>query len=839
MRLAQYLVEQRVVRYESGAWSLPQHLHAGDLAPSMAQALQARVAALKPGARELALVFALCPEQRFSFEDCLALTAHRQSARLLHELDELLIADVLRIAGERYELAQQTWVAALRAERGDASELHARLAELFHARGNEGFHAAQHLLRAGQQGRGLDELVDHATQSQQLTDKSPEAFSALIQALPSDWYATYEATLHLCERARRPGKDAFALLSRLAGLVAFGAIDDITHPLALINRLYRDSGLELHASLPADMDAGERLKRALELTQQRHDQAAEQDKVLDPLTAIRQLARAQIQTTAVIAMGHDHHFLSKLPSLAPYVPLSPALGVVDQLVLGLTHRLRGQIEQARQVYGALLERVAQPDRGGLDETHHHYLTFGVMNGLGLLEASMGIPKAMERAAAIEVDPLSRVNATLIRMLYHLWQGQADAADRCDRELELLRTQNGPRQWFEGAHLLTEVTAHAAAGDLTRVKQTLDGIAAMAAQWLGWVPIHHYARGEYHRIRGDQQSALKHLDIALNLTGPGRHQVWSDAAGARLKTLNDLGAFQQAREEGERNLAAALEAGLGYASHSLRLPLALAQARLGEHDAAAANADAVIAYFEGLGSTGLNLGLAYETRARVASVAQDKASFERYAAKCAGQFASAANRALMARYATLLREARQAIAEISADIETVAELEASKTHSAIASQITMMLRSCHTPAERSQRMLELLAQQSGVRSGFLYGVSGQTPVISAKLGHHELPARIDALAREYLFNEINEQDVTKSGEELQTTDTVNAEWTGEDGERYRPVPLSHPTDLGFAIVGLALLVIEREMVFIYPAQLASELSRFAFDSGDVSVLIAPD
>ena len=452
---------------------------------------------------------------------------------------------------------------------------------------------------------------------------------------------------------------------------------------------------------------------------------------------------------------------------------------------------------------------------------------------------MGIPKALERAAAIEVDPLSRINATLIRMLYHLWQGRADQAERCDREIELQRTQNGPRQWFEGAHLLGLVTAHAAIGDLTRVKQTLDGIAAMAGRWLGWVPIHHYARGEYHRIRGDQQNALRHFDIALNLTGPGKHQVWADAAGAKLKTLNDLGAYQQVSEEGERYLAAALAAELGYASLGLRLPLALAQARLGRHAEAVANTDEVIAYFERLGSTGLNLGLAYEMRARVASAAQDKDGFELYAAKCAGQFASASNRALMARYATLLREARHAIVEISAEVEAAAELEASRTHSALASQITIMLRSCHTPAERSHRMLELLAQQSGVRMGFLYGVTGQTPVISAKLGQHELPARIDALAREYLFNEINEQDVTKSGEDLQTSETVNAEWTGEHGERYRPVPLSHPTDEGFAIVGLALLVIEREAAFVYPAQLASELSRFAFDSGDVSVLLAPD
>jgi hypothetical protein len=839
MRLAQYLVEQRVVRYESGAWSLPQQLDRSVLAPSMGEALRARVAALSPGARELAQLFALCPEQRFSFEDSLALSDHREAARLLRELDELLVADVLRVAGERYELAQQTWVPVLHGGAEHERALCLRLAALFCARGNEGFRAAQYLLRGGDEERGLEALVAHAVESQQLTDRSPEAFSALLAGLPHDWYATYEAGLRLCERKGSPGRHAFALQSRLAGLAAFlGGGEDITHPLALLRRLRRDSGLDIHAELDPSMEPGERLARTFELAQRRHENAPEHDRVLDPLTAIRQLARAQIQSAAVIAFGYNHDFLAKLPSLEPYVALSPAIGVVHQLIVGIRHRMRGQFEQARELYDVMLARVAQPDRGGLDETHHRYLTYGVINGVGLLEASMGLRKALERAETVDADVLNRINATQIRMVYHLWQGQADMAERCGREIELQRTQNGPRQWFEGAHLLAEVTAHAAAGDLTRVKQTLDGIAAKAAQWLGWVPIHHYARGEYHRIRGDHQAALKHLDVACNLTGPGKHQVWADAAGARLKTLIDIGAHDRARDDGERDLAAALAAGLDYGSHSLRLPLALAQARLGDLAAAEANADAVIAYLEALGATGLNLGLAYEMRARVASAAHDKAALERYAAKCAGQFASAANRTLMARYATLLREARQANAEIASEVESTAELELSRTHSAMASQVTIMLRACHTPAERARRMLELLAQQSGVRAGFLYGVAGQTPRITAKLGPLDVPPRIDALAREYLFAEMNEQDVTKSGEELQTSET-HSDWVGVNGERYRPVPLSHPVEEGFAIVGLALLVIEPDAAFVYPAQLAAELSRFAYDSGDVSILLAAD
>jgi hypothetical protein len=193
---------------------------------------------------------------------------------------------------------------------------------------------------------------------------------------------------------------------------------------------------------------------------------------------------------------------------------------------------------------------------------------------------------------------------------------------------------------------------------------------------------------------------------------------------------------------------------------------------------------------------------------------------------------------MARYATLIHEAKHAIAELSQAVADAADVELQKTQTAMASQITMMLRSCHTPAERAERMLELLVKQSGVQEGYLYGVSGHSPTIAARRAHSELPPKIDSLAREYLFAEINEQDVTKSGDDLQTSSEGSVDWIGERGERYRPVLLCHPAGDSFAIVGLALLVIEPSSVFVYPAQLAVELSRFAFDSGDISVLMAP-
>ena len=52
LQLAQHLVEKGVLRYHAGAWSLPASIDPGELPASMAQALDTRIAALPPAARD-------------------------------------------------------------------------------------------------------------------------------------------------------------------------------------------------------------------------------------------------------------------------------------------------------------------------------------------------------------------------------------------------------------------------------------------------------------------------------------------------------------------------------------------------------------------------------------------------------------------------------------------------------------------------------------------------------------------------------------------------------------------------------------------------------------------
>src|SRR5262249_38298454 len=148
----------------------------------------------------------------------------------------------------------------------------------------------------------------------------------------------------------------------------------------LIADLERASGLDLYAGLPAELEPGARLTRTFELLQQRYNESPEAERILDPLAAVRQLARTLIQLSAIGVATRNLAFLHSLPSLAPYRALSPALGVVQQIVEASRCRVTGRTAETQRIYRAVLERTSQPDRAGLDESHHRHGTFGIRYG---------------------------------------------------------------------------------------------------------------------------------------------------------------------------------------------------------------------------------------------------------------------------------------------------------------------------------------------------------------------------------------------------------------------------------------------------------------------------
>ncbi len=848
MELAQHLVDRGAIRYASGTWSLPWQIDESDLPSTIAQAHQARIDGLRAEPRALALAMALGPRTGVTFDEAQILTGHRNAARLLRCLDELLVAGIENASAQRFGFAQRAFASLVRA--GMPSDLndpayrdaHLRLVELSEVRGDT-FRVAEHLLCAGEIERGLDVLVEHARASQELTGTNPEAYIQELQLLPEDWFEIYRHGIDLCRQHGRPKAHVHTIFSRMSGLIPTGRRS--TEPVEqIVAQLSHDTGLDLYASLDSgdgvQMEPLARLTKSFELTQARYAATPENERVFDVMSALRPLARSCIVAIGSVSGRLDLTLWEKLPSLKPLEPLSPAFTVVDMLVQGNGKRITARTEQAREIYGALLERATQPDRAGLDETHQRYTVKGVMCGLGLIEAPMGLDIALERARAIESDPLHKVNAVLITMLHHLWQGEVRAAEKCKQQVELLHIQNSGRQWFEGGHLMGELTAHAACDDLVRVKQMLDTVAVMAEHLPSWATILCYARCEYHRIRGDHEAALKEIGLALASTAAGRHQLWCEMAGAHVKVLGALGRNEEAREHGTRYLAEAASAGLGYSVCHIEMPLAAAHAALLDREAAERLALSVIERFEKLGAKGLIVGLAFETRALVAFRLGDREIFESFAAKCGAIFRAGGNRSLVAKHERLMRPSRDAQA-VAPGTGPAALL----TAQAAGTHMTAALSACPGPRERARLGLDLLVARSGAQGGFLFAIEPSGPVIVAQVGLDEPPSGLTLAVAEHLRADVDDKTTTASDFELDSASTKKAVLSSlelfakiaADGRKLHPTMIAHRSKRRYEVTGLAVLVVDSKKPFVDPADVAAHLSRAWFDSGEVTSITA--
>ncbi|HEY3970437.1 MAG TPA: ATP-binding protein, partial [Solirubrobacteraceae bacterium] len=613
MRLAQHLVDRGAVQYRNGTWSLPQHVESGDLPASLSQALQSRVQRLSERARGLAQTIAHVPELRLSFEECLLLTEHGETPRLIRSIDELMASEILRRAGSQYGLAESSWTAVLREGLSAEQVLgaHLRIARMCELRGDR-FRAARHFMLGGAEMRGLDTFVDYARASQQGTAANPATFYSLLQSLPDDWLDCYELGLELCEKHCRPRRDAYELRSRLSGLVTINFVDRscASELVKLLDQLTDDSGLELYNSLDQMTDPAKRLDVALGLAKARYEALPHAERVLEPTAAMRELARVVTEALGQIALSNDYALWKRLPSLAPFAPASPAFALIDLLAQGMGARLSGRTERAVERYRLVLERIADPN-GGLPASHRLYTRLRVIGSIGIQEAVMGLPLEDTWTAELSIHPIYEMNALLLRMLHHLWQGDEDQAERVRRDAELLRIQNQSHQVFDSQQLMGEVLAYVLLENLTCVRRSIDALQTMEQSHVGWAAAAQYARGEYHRIRGDHAAALTELKKALELMQPCSHVLWAPACGAYTKALSAVERHDEAKTFAEKQLAIAERDGLGFLDAHLRLALASTLSALGEHDRAVAVTDAVIARFVATGTIGVNLAVAYE------------------------------------------------------------------------------------------------------------------------------------------------------------------------------------------------------------------------------------
>jgi hypothetical protein len=636
MALAQHFLEEGVVRYEAGSWSLPQRFSAGNLPTNMADALRQRVEKQSTPARLLAYAISREPWLVFSADEGKLLLPEAYVAELPRVVEGLVAAEVLVRHGEHYQCARSSWEAALAQLGSEAEQRGAglRLAECFRQRG-DGLREAKWLMRAGESERGLTAIHAFAVTSRAQTDADPAAYSAFLQRLPSDWLATFEEALGLYALYPRPPRERFALLNRMASMVWVGLeADHFAHMSVLLKQLEHDSGLDVFADLALDLAPGQRIQKALERAHERYMALPEQLRVFDPGSAIKELVKVLIVVLGHVATTSDFGAYRGLPSLAPIVPLGPGIAFVHLLVEGLGHRLGGRVESAIAVYRLLLQRLAEPDGAGLTPSHRTHTSTRILGSMGVLEAPMGRATSLECADAVERQPAYEHVSALIRYLYHLWRGNAREARRFRKRCELLQLETSANMDLQV--VFAELCAHALSSDMTGVRRAVDALRAVSAYPAARAAM-HYGLGEYHRLRGDLAAAVDEVQTALSLMEPGEHSVWPNAAGAHVRLLTLLNRHAEAQAVGEAYLASADAQKLGYVQNYIRCPLSSCLSRAGDLARAQALARDAVEVCHAQEITGLVAELTYQTSVLVADASGDVPTLQSSIQHCTTRF----------------------------------------------------------------------------------------------------------------------------------------------------------------------------------------------------------
>ncbi|HKP57193.1 MAG TPA: protein kinase, partial [Polyangiales bacterium] len=242
MELGQHLVSTGVVRYEGGAWLIPERFAADALPERVEQALRARIVALPAEARSLAETLAACQDLTLDAEAYASLAGLPDQASYHAALDALSASGVLTGQVFRHA-ASATWLReSVTPER--ARQLHVRIAALLDQRGGQPLRAAVHWRAAGEQERALDAAIALASgwlnRDRASAQESRDAQLVLSEAFPR----TLEVGLGSIDAHPRPARARFSLLLALAYAAVYGRPELMKRYLAqTLERLRLDSGL--------------------------------------------------------------------------------------------------------------------------------------------------------------------------------------------------------------------------------------------------------------------------------------------------------------------------------------------------------------------------------------------------------------------------------------------------------------------------------------------------------------------------------------------------------------------------------------------------------------------
>ncbi|HMI91231.1 MAG TPA: ATP-binding protein, partial [Polyangiales bacterium] len=809
MQLAEQLVDRGIVHYEAGTFVVPERLQLDELPNTLKDVSKARLASVSAEARELASAFMIDADAWFRSSE-LATVLGSSVGCVEAWLDELVTAGIVVREGTRTGLDRRVWLGtSLALDEPHAQDWHARLAQLFAARGDRE-RQAQHAWAAGDRRAAVLTLVEHCEALYRGLPGDPSLLDRVIAGMPAGFIDLLCAAIETCDEFGLSKRAE--LMLRIACLRIATPINDpraLAQARSLLARLRVDAGLEAWERLAHVTDAKERLTRALAETQARYDQAPEAERCCPVSEAIRVLSAVRGHAVGICSQARDFELFALLPSLAPLVPLSPTLGMTQDLTETVRHLMAGRYQRAEAGYLKIIEDLDGPIGASIDPTGHRFNRFGSYYPLGTLAADRGQEAALRWADKLESELLFQVPAWRIRMMFHRARGDSEEAERCRRQAELLRIAQRPHEMYGAGVVASELFYCIAIEDLIGIRRIVDELEAMVARFPAWQPVLEHARGEYCRLRGNPARALEHFETALAASVCGTDSLWQGAAAACLSALFALERYDEGRTRGRAWLEAAAAADLGEGANTIVARLSVIEAALGDAGAATSLADSILHWNEAQQITGLRAGLAHETRARVAMLLGDQASFEQHLAHCARYFRSGKNPPLCARYERIVRDARALGIRTS---QPPPEANGSAPGAGVPVALRMRVRACADAPQRAGVLLEALARECSASSGALYVAQDSVMELRAIYGAHEPRSELDAAIQRFCKRAPAQGHASARAQPFAADDqTMDAPLALAEAERdlHQAFLLTQQTEREVLLLGVALLRGDRE------------------------------
>ncbi len=821
MELAQHLVNSGLARYDAGVWSLPSLLGGGDLPVTLSASLGARLDALSNDAQEVceALCLAEADAESLTIADYVQLVSHGDSRRVFAALDELVVARVLAKGPERFRFSQRGFASVME-RRLDAARrrgLHARLADLLAANGGDVLRRSHHLMAADRH-REAVELLCTIDLRQRTTPLS-----------------LLEPAVEAAERLDFPARTVQELRAALLSRAALDLAGDTFRHHAPIAQavLERASGLARYRELDG-LPPDERLSRALGDTQRHFEALPERDRIYPPGDAIRALSALCAMQRGLALANYDEQLFDALPSLEPFIPLSPALQLAEWSGRAQRDTLIGRFYRAREGYERVLARLAEPDLGGLTQTEHTRVLFGAHYVVGLIDASRGMPTAENAAEVLESDRAYRVNAWRLRMLLQLSLGDTEEATRCRRRAELTLLQEGGTQHYAGTTGLSELVAHILSGDLLAIKHACEGLEKLAARFPGWEPFLAYGRASARLQQGDASGALELTLPALETVRPAQHSAFAYLASAHVLALVELGRTDEAAGVGQRYVEISEREELTPTGHVVHVATALALANAGAFPAAVRCADTAIEIARERNQRGICIGSMYEARARIAALMQDRDAFARYAELCANEYQRGRNPWLAAKLARLVDDGRAAdLGALETLSKPPADTAPSPQDSEFATVHSRMLE-CVDLGERARCALTILLQSLDSFAGYLFGVNEAIPTLLAALPEDEMPDGLKRWFASFLAQELETDLPPAAAAAKQGSGRRAVQYRHVDptGRSFEPLFLSKPEGPHQRLAAVLVFHSNRDTRRRPSRELQQEIAEQLLEHGDV-------